>query len=107
SIIREVARDITGATKTTTALALSPFDMLGAEVPIAFEDLTTRDWVGAASVASMFVGGALATGAKSVLAGQGLKAIAPGAGREAAREAAKAWAKRAGPWRNAAMLAST
>lgn len=105
SIIQSVARDITGATKVGVAAAFSPFAALGAEVPVEFDDLGMRDWTGAASIASMFVGGFAAAGARSMLAGQGLKALGRGAGAEGAKAAAQAWAARAGVVKNAALLA--
>ena len=106
SIISSVAKDITGAAKVGAATFFSPFDILGAEVPVSFDDVGVRDWTGAAAVASMFVGGIAATGIKGALAGQGARALVRGSGGEAARAAATAWGVRAGAVKNAVVTAS-
>jgi hypothetical protein len=60
TMVKEFGKDLTGAARTAGAVAFSPFDYLGVNVPITLDDLTTRDLTGAALVASMFVGGGIA-----------------------------------------------
>lgn len=104
TIVGSIAADLRGATKAGAALAFSPFAALGAEVPISFDDLETRDWVGAASVASMFVGGFGLSVARSVAAGQGLRGAAF-IGSRAGQRAAATFAGRATAAQRALQLA--
>lgn len=71
SLIHELGLDIKGAGRVAAAIPFSVFETLGAQVPLTFDDLTSRDYLGAAAVASMFVGGAVAQGIKGTKAGVG------------------------------------
>ena len=106
SIFKSLAADIKGATKVGLAIPFSAFESLGAEVPFTFDDLTSRDYLGAAAVASIGVGGVGASAARSIFAGQGLKAL-PFIGSKAAREAAEAWAIKASVAKKVAIFAGS
>jgi len=71
TLLNELKTDVKGAGKVATAPAFSFLEALGAQVPFSFDDLERRDFTGAAAVASMFVGGAVAQGAKGAKAGVG------------------------------------
>ncbi|NIQ77019.1 MAG: hypothetical protein GTN93_02735, partial [Anaerolineae bacterium] len=105
TIFDEIGKDIKGAAKFVTAATFMPADALGIEVPVAFDDLGMRDYQGAAMVASLFVGGGIAAGAKAALGGgsAGARVLGTGAARAAARETGEAWARQA-TWRARAAL---
>jgi hypothetical protein len=105
TLLHETGRDIAGFGKTLIAPWGSALEVLGLNAPITLEDLDTRDLTGAAMIASMFVGGIAAAGAKSVLAGQGLKALGRGAGSQVARREAARFAADMGFVRRAALFA--
>lgn len=71
SLLHEIGLDLKGAAKFSASIPFSAAEFLGAQVPFSFDDLTKRDFTGAAMVGSMFVGGIAAQGAKGVKAGVG------------------------------------
>lgn len=56
-LIQETKADLVGTAKTAAALTFLPFDLFGANVPITFDDLTTRDKRGAAMMVATVAGG--------------------------------------------------
>lgn len=86
TILEETGRDIAGAGRTLVAPIGSVLEAVGLESPITIEDLETRDLVGAAMVASLFVGAGAGVAARGIAAGQGLRTLTSAAAR---REAAQ------------------
>lgn len=57
TLVDETVADFVGAGKVAAALALSPFEAFGAEVPISFDDISRRDVAGAGAIAAMVLTG--------------------------------------------------
>ncbi len=66
TIIEETLRDFGGAARTISATALTPFDLLGVNVPLTFDDLSKRDLTGALMVAALGAGGVAAGAARTL-----------------------------------------
>lgn len=94
SILHELGQDLLGATRTVGAVAFSPFDVLGANVPVSFDDLTSRDVKGALMVGAMVASGFVSSAArgtalaKSVASRGAIGKIGAAAGAEAVAGAA-------------------
>lgn len=69
TIVNEIAADVIGGAKVVTAAALSPLAILGAEVPISWEDITSRDVQGAGMIAATVASGGLAHAARGTALG--------------------------------------
>lgn len=107
TLLHEIGRDITGAFRTIVAPFGSLAEALGLEAPVTLEDLESRDLVGAASIASLFVGGLAGAAIKGVRAGVGARAALPLIGTPAGRAAAAKFAADLGIVQRAALAASS
>jgi len=79
SILHQLKTDALGAGKTALAIPFTGLEAFGAAVPFTWEDLETKDLVGAALFASMFVSGGVAQAVKGVGGGVGALAAQRGA----------------------------